>query len=104
MKNDPLIENMKNAEFMTAFQVLSQAVTTQANWKVVAPMNPNVGTPTSRVRDSTRINSLEFYGSNLEEDPYEFIDEVHKVLGIMGVTSVDMEELATYQLKGVAWV
>lgn len=31
MKNDPLIENMKNAEFMTAFQVLSQDVTTQAN-------------------------------------------------------------------------
>ncbi|WMV18689.1 hypothetical protein MTR67_012074, partial [Solanum verrucosum] len=54
-------------------------------------VNPNVGTTTTRVRDSTRMNPLEFYGSEVEEDPQEFIDEVYKGLMIMGVTSVKMQ-------------
>ncbi|XP_049368652.1 uncharacterized protein LOC125833534 [Solanum verrucosum] len=41
---------------------------------------------------------------DLREDPQEFIDEVYKVLDIMGVTSVEKAELAAYQLKGVSQV
>ena len=36
-------------------------------------MNPNVGMTTSKVRDITRMNLSEFYGSNVEEDPQTFL-------------------------------
>ena len=80
---------MNNVEFRFAFQVLAQAMTAQANREVVVPMNPNVGTTTTRVRDFTRMNTLEFHGSKVEEDPQEFIDDVYKVLMIMRVTSME---------------
>ena len=48
------------------------------------------------------MNPLEFHYSKVEEDPQEFIDEVHKILAIMGMRSEDKAELAAYQLKGVA--
>jgi len=35
------------------------------------------------------MNPLEFHGSKVEEDPEEFIDEVYKILMIMGVTPVE---------------
>ncbi|XP_049391403.1 uncharacterized protein LOC125855710 [Solanum stenotomum] len=50
------------------------------------------------------MNPPEFHGSKVEEDPQEFIDEVYKELVIMGVALVEKEELAVYQLKGVAQI
>ena len=46
----------------------------------------------------------EFYGSKMEEDPKEFVDEVYKVLAIIGVNLVEKAQLAAYQLKSVAQV
>ena len=74
--------------------MLAQAITNQGAQASHAP------TPTSRVRDFTRINPPEFYGSKVEENSQEFIDEVYKVLAIMTVTSEKKVELAAYQLKG----
>ena len=48
------------------------------------------------------MNPVEFSVSNFEDDPQDIIDEVDKVLMVMGVTSVDKEKLVSYQLKGVA--
>ena len=48
------------------------------------------------------MNPPTFYGSKVDEDPQEFVDEVYKVLYIIGVTSSDKAELASYQLKDVA--
>ncbi|WMV38200.1 hypothetical protein MTR67_031585 [Solanum verrucosum] len=101
---DPLVEQVTNAEFRAAFQVFAQAMTVQANTEVVVPVNPNMGTTASRVREFTRMNPPEFYDSEVEEDPEEFIDEVYKVLMIMGVTLVERVELAAYQCKGVAQI
>ncbi|WMV41581.1 hypothetical protein MTR67_034966 [Solanum verrucosum] len=47
----------------------------QDNREIVSPVIQNVGMTTTRVRDFTRMNPLEFHGSKLEEDPPKFIDE-----------------------------
>jgi len=67
-------------------------------------MSLNVGTAASRVRDFTKMNPLEFHGSKVEKDPKEFIEEVYKVLMIMGVTPAEKAESTAYQLKGVAQI
>ncbi|XP_049378133.1 uncharacterized protein LOC125842894 [Solanum stenotomum] len=50
------------------------------------------------------MNPSKFYGSKIEEDPQEFINEVYKILATVGVTLVEKAELATYQLKRVAQI
>ena len=49
------------------------------------------------------MNPPTFFGSKVEEDPQEFIDEVFKVLGYGSVISRKVE-LAAYQLKDVTQV
>uniref|UniRef100_M1DVM7 Gag-pol polyprotein n=1 Tax=Solanum tuberosum TaxID=4113 RepID=M1DVM7_SOLTU len=88
---NPLAEQVTNVEFRAVFQVLAQA-----NREVVVLMKPNVGTTTTRVRDFTRMNPPKFHGSKVEEYPQEFIDEVYKMLMIMGLMPVEKEELAAY--------
>ena len=82
---------------MTLF---SQALTTQANRGEVAPTNPIGGMGATRVREFLRMNPPEFYGSKVDEDQNGFIDQVYKLLAIMGVSSIEKVELAAYQLKG----
>ncbi|WMV50501.1 hypothetical protein MTR67_043886 [Solanum verrucosum] len=101
---NPLAEHVTNAKFQANYQVLAQALTTQANREVMVPVNPYVGTTTSRVRELTRMNPLEFHGSKVEENPQEFIGEMYKVLMIMGVTLLEKAKLSTDNLKGVAQV
>ena len=48
------------------------------------------------------MNPPSFLGSKADEDPQEFLDQVQKVTDIMGVTSSEGAELATYQLQDVA--
>ena len=48
------------------------------------------------------MNLMEFDGSKVDEDPNGFIDEVYNLLAIMGVSSIEIEELVSYQLKHVA--
>ena len=50
------------------------------------------------------MNPPEFHGSKVDEDPQAFIDEVSRVVTIMGVTSEERAELAAYQLKEVAQI
>ncbi|WMV59002.1 hypothetical protein MTR67_052387 [Solanum verrucosum] len=58
-----------------------------------------MGTSVTSIRNFTRMNPAKFHGSKVEEDPQEFIDEIYKILGIMGFFMVEKVELATYQLK-----
>ncbi|WMV09227.1 hypothetical protein MTR67_002612 [Solanum verrucosum] len=59
---------------------------------------------TTRVRDFMRMNPPKFHGLKVDEDPQEFIEGIHKIVNIMGVTLVEKAYLAIYQLKGVAQV
>ncbi|WMV32874.1 hypothetical protein MTR67_026259 [Solanum verrucosum] len=80
---DPLAEQVTNDEFQDTFHVSAQTMMAHAN-RVILAVNPNVGTTTTRVRDFTRMNPPKFHGTRIKEDPRKFIDEVYKVLTIMG--------------------
>ena len=58
--------------------------------------NPIGAMGVTRVREFLRINPPEFYDSKVDEHPNVFIDEVHKVLAIMGVFSNKEEDFSTY--------
>ncbi|XP_069147061.1 uncharacterized protein [Solanum lycopersicum] len=49
-------------------------------------------------------NPPTFHGTKVDEDPQGFIDEVFKVVYVMGVTPREKAELAAYQLKDVSQV
>ena len=86
--NGPEIDEVPNevpvVDVNAALAQMANAITMQAG--------QNVTTPASRSRDFTRMNPPELYGTRVEEDPQEFIDQVLKVVTIMGVTSVERAE------------
>ncbi|XP_069145902.1 uncharacterized protein [Solanum lycopersicum] len=56
----------------------------------------------SCLRDFTRMNPPNFYGSKVEEDSQEFIGEIYKILYAIRLSTSEKAELDTYQLKDVA--
>ena len=56
----------------------------------------------SRLRDFMRMNPPMYFGSKIDEDPQDFLDEVYKILFVMVVSTTKKTELATFQLKDVA--
>lgn len=52
-----------------------------------------------RVRYFSRTNPPKLYSSNMDEDAQEFMNEIYKVISIIGVSSKEKVELETYQLK-----
>ena len=50
-------------------------MTAQANREIVPQENQHVATMAYCLRDFTRINPPTFYGSKVEENPQDFIDE-----------------------------
>ena len=50
-----------------------------------------------------RMNSLKFYGSKSDEDPWLFLEEVRKITQVMHVSGEHSMELATYRLKDLAY-
>ena len=80
----------------------SKGMTAQENREVVPRPHQQVTTNVSRLRAFTRMNHPAFYGSKVDEDPQEFIDEVSKILMSMGLSSSEKAELPKYQLMDVA--
>ena len=62
----------------------AQAMTTQANRGFVPWANQHVGTKASCLRDFIGMNPPTFYGSEVEADPQEFIDETYNILFVKG--------------------
>ena len=59
------------------------------NNKVDGPMHANGGSTVARVRDSVRMNRHEFFRSQINEDPQNFVDEIKKIIEVMQVTGND---------------
>ena len=79
----------------------SQSRTAQTNREVVPQANQQVSTMASLLRDFTRTKSPIFYGSVIEEEPQELIDEIYKILYSMELTTSEKADSATYQFKDV---
>lgn len=90
-----------NGELLDALTILAQVVANQANQGAQAA---HATTPGAKVRDFIRMNPPIFYRSKVDEDPQEFVDEIYKILNIIGVEPNEKPELTTYQLKGVAQI
>ena len=85
---------MSDGDLRSTFVTLSQAMTTQAqamaaqaNREVGPRAQPNSSTTSSRLMDFMRMNPPMFYGSKVNGDPQNFINEVYKILYAMGLTS-----------------
>nr|XP_009790385.1 PREDICTED: uncharacterized protein LOC104237853 [Nicotiana sylvestris] len=96
---------ISDGDLRGAIQILTQLVASQAQRANVAPSSSSQpGDSTSyRVNRFLQLDPLVFTGANLEEDPQDFIDEVHKTLGVMHTTETEGVELAAYRLKEVAY-
>lgn len=56
----------------------------------------NASTICSLLRNFTRMKHPMFFKSQVNEDPQNIINEVYKILGVMGLNSNKMAELASY--------
>ena len=90
---------MSNVEIRADIHSLTQVLETQVSRDTKVQVNPNGSTIISRIGDFTRINPLTLFGSKVEEDPQVFMDEVSKVIDIVGVSSQEKEELSAHQLN-----
>ena len=95
---DPLGEQVSHAEFRATFTTLAQSMAAQNEWPPLITTNPVANPKAARVQDFTRMNPPSFHGSKPDEDPQEFIDQVQKVIDIIGVTYIKSDKLEAYQL------
>ena len=56
----------------------------------------------TRIRDFLNLDPPSFTGSDPNEDPQDFIDQIQRTFDVMHVSSKEALELAAYRLKGVA--
>ena len=73
--------------------MLAQSMTNQNN-RVHPPMDANGGSVEARVYDFVSMNPPEFLGSQTNEDPQNFLDEIKKIFEVIQVTRNDRIELA----------
>ena len=99
-----LYQEVSNAQFKNAIQMLVWSIANKKNQWVQAPLNANDGPEAPRVSDFVSINPLEFFGLGTGEDPLNFSEEIKNIFKVMQVTGNDRIELATYQLKDVSHI
>ncbi|XP_070042681.1 uncharacterized protein [Nicotiana tomentosiformis] len=84
--------------------MLAQIVASQPQRSNVTPTSysqPGDST-SSRVNKFLQLDPLVFTSTDPEEDPEDFIDEMHKTLRVIRATETEGVKLASYRLKGVA--
>ena len=97
--SDMTYENIR-----AAFLTLDRAMMDQANTYMGPRMNASESTIASRLRDFVRMNHPIFFSSRVGKDPQEYLDGVYMIVSVMGVSSREKLELASYQLREVAQV
>ena len=85
-----------------AFTSQVQAMMAQVNREVRPRVPHHVNNMAYHLRDFTRMNPHIFFGSKVDEDPQDFVDEVYKIFDALVMTSIEKVELASYQLKDVS--
>ncbi|XP_070023177.1 uncharacterized protein [Nicotiana sylvestris] len=97
--------NISDGDLRGAIQMLAQIVASQSyRSKIVPTSSSQQGDSTSsRVNRFLQLDPPVFNGTNPEEDPLDFIDEMHKTLQVMRVNEIEAVELASYHLKEVAY-
>ena len=63
-----------------------QAMMVQGNREVGARVPQHANIMASRMRDITRMKQPMFFGPRINEDLQNFLDEIYKILYIIGVT------------------
>ncbi|XP_070034791.1 uncharacterized protein [Nicotiana tomentosiformis] len=96
---------ISDGDLRGAIQMLTQIVVSQAQRSNVVPTSssPQGDSTSSRVNRFLQLDPPVFTDANPEEDPHDFIDEIHKTLRVMCATEIEGVELAAYRLKGVAY-
>ncbi|XP_049406201.1 uncharacterized protein LOC125869816 [Solanum stenotomum] len=75
---------MTNEDIRTAFITSAQSMMAQANRDVGPRVNANESIVASRLKDFVRMNPPIFLGSRVGDDPQEFLDEVYKIVNVIG--------------------
>ena len=96
-------QEVSNVEIKNVIQMLAYCMSNQNNW-VHAPFNANGGSEATRVHDFVRMNLPEFLGSQTNENPQNFLDEIKKIFETMQVTGNDRLKVESYQFKDVAHI
>ena len=79
-------QEVSNVEFRKTIEMLAESMTNRNN-RVHDPMNENSGSAAARIRNFVRMNPLEFFGSQTNnQNPQNFFDEIKKIFEVMQVT------------------
>ena len=97
------LDVLTDREVRTTLDEMAQAITSQAlaitaqATREGAPMdNPLARTMVSRLRDFCMMNPLVYFGSKINEDPLENVDDIHKILYTMGVNEEEKADFVAY--------
>ena len=85
-----------------AINTESQTSRDQDKKKVASQDNQHASAMATRLRDFTTINFVLFFGTDVDEYPQEFLDEVYKILFAMGLSTIEKLELAA--INSMTWL
>ncbi|PHT26579.1 AP-1 complex subunit gamma-2 [Capsicum baccatum] len=96
--------NATDQDLRNAVQLLARIVAGQAQGPAIPTMGYS-GTDRAaslRMQDFLKLDPPTFTGSDLIEDPQDFIDQIQRVSDVMHMSGKETVELAVYRFKGEA--
>ncbi|XP_070054717.1 uncharacterized protein [Nicotiana tomentosiformis] len=97
--------SISDGDLRGAIQMLTQFVASQAQRSNVAPTSFSLQGDSygSRINRFLQLDPPVFTDTDPGAYPQDFIDEMHKTLRVMRATEIEVVELASYHLEGVAY-